>query len=364
MISCKKILIATGGTGGHVFPAYSLAKYFQEKDIHVEITTDKRGLRFLKNYPELNIKVSSSATIFGKSFIKSILSFFTIFFSFVGASFILLKNRPDFVFGMGGYSSFPTCIAAAILRVPFVIYENNLLIGKTNKYLLPFAKKIFISYPEISGIKNKYKSKIFYSGNIIRKEILEYKHSNNYQSNKDLKILVLGGSQAAKIFGEKLPNIFNKCKDSNITIEIFQQCLLEQKWHLETIYKQGKIKYELFNFNNNILDYFKKIDLVITRSGASMMSELLNSKIPFISIPLPSSSDNHQYLNAKYFMNKGYCFLVEERNINENLFSLINSIYKDKSLLDQIIQKQNEHSDKNVFNKIELELEKLINEKN
>ena len=72
MISCKKILIATGGTGGHVFPAYSLAKYFLAKNIHVEITTDKRGLRFLKDYPELNIKVSSSATIFGKSFIKSI----------------------------------------------------------------------------------------------------------------------------------------------------------------------------------------------------------------------------------------------------------------------------------------------------
>ena len=99
---------------------------------------------------------------------------------------------------MGGYSSFPVCIAASILRIPFIIYENNLYLGKANRYLLPFAKKIFVSYKELEGIPKKFNNKICVTGNIIRKEILNFRSNNNPNDTK-LRILILGGSQAAKI---------------------------------------------------------------------------------------------------------------------------------------------------------------------
>ena len=358
MNSNKKVFIATGGTGGHIFPAYSLAKYLIQKKINVEIATDKRGLRFLKDYPEIRLRKIYSATIFKKNLIKSIFSLFVISYSILNSLIYFIFNRPNLVFGMGGYFSFPICLAAKLLKIKVIIYENNLVVGKANKYLLPFVDKIFIAYKEINGIQKKYNSKIFKSGNIIREEILNYTHQNNIITNNNslLKILILGGSQAAKSFGEKIPNELIKCKKDNISISVFQQCLTDQNNQIEELYKKNNISYELFNFKKNILDYFKKVDLVITRSGSSILAELLNCKIPIISIPLPNSADNHQYENAKYFFRNGYSFLINESDLENKLFKLIKSIYKDKSILEAIVKNQKKYNDKNVFDKIYKEL--------
>ena len=266
---------------------------------------------------------------------------------------------------MGGYSSFPICIAAAILRIKFVIYENNLIIGKANKYLLPFAKKIFVSYKDLDGIPDKYLNKIFEIGNIVREEIINVKNKN-IESDKynDIKILVLGGSQAAKVFAEKLPKIFEKLQNSKIPIKVYQQCQNEQKNNLIKFYKKTKINYEIFNFTDKIVDYYSKANLVITRSGASVLGELINIKIPFISIPLPSSADNHQLQNALYYKKKGFGYLVEEKDINEQLYSLIKSFFEDKVLIKNILINQSQHSDKNIFKYINTYIEKITNEKN
>ncbi len=360
----KKIIIATGGTGGHVFPAYSLAKHFNEKKFKVEIVIDERGLRFLNNHEKLKIIKIPTSTFFGKNFLKSIFSIFIILYSILKSFVYLLFNRPNLIFGMGGYSSFPICVAAFILRIPFIIYENNLHIGKTNKYLLPFARKILVSFKDLEGITNNYKIKIFEVGNIIRKEIFNFKNLPK-KSNKDrnLKLLILGGSQAAKVFAEKLPKVFEKCKRSKIDLEVYQQCLPEQNELLTSFYRNLNIDFEIFNFSKNIFDYFSKIDLAITRSGSSMLAELINAKIPFISIPLPSSADNHQLKNAIYYEKNQYSYLIEEKYLNEKLFELIKKINENRALLDQLIVKQKDYSDENVYNNIDREVDKIINEK-
>ena len=174
MKAYKNILIAVGGTGGHVIPGYSLANYLLKKNFKVNIVTDKRGLKFLKNFPSSKLKIISSATIFVKKPLKMILSIFIIFFAFLKSLIFLINSKPNIIIGMGGYASFPICLAGKFLGIPFVLYENNLFLGKTNRYLLPFSKKIFSSYPDLEGVKKKYKSKIFVCGNIIREEILAY----------------------------------------------------------------------------------------------------------------------------------------------------------------------------------------------
>ena len=124
----KKILIATGGTGGHIFPAYSLANNLTKKDYKVEITTDKRGLKYLKNYNNLTIKKIPSSPLIKKNILTLSYSLFMIFLSIVKSLIFLLLNRPSLVFGMGGYSSFPVCIAASILKIKFrkkVLYQQN-----------------------------------------------------------------------------------------------------------------------------------------------------------------------------------------------------------------------------------------------
>ena len=358
----KKILIATGGTGGHVFPAYGLAKNLIKNNYEVEIVTDQRGFKFLEKYKDIKFIINNSTTIFKKKIINIIFSIFIIFFSYLKSLFILYRAKPLLVFGMGGHASFPFCLAAKTLNIPFIIYENNLLLGKSNRYLIALASKVFIAYEEVEGIKEKFKPKVVTTGNIIREEILNFNKKKNL--SEELNILVLGGSQAAKSFGEFLPKIFKQCIEENIKIKVFQQCIKSQNNKLENVYNNLNISFELFNFSNNILEYFSKSELVITRSGSSITAELINCKMPFISIPYPYSADTHQEKNATYFEKKGYSFLIKENEVNEKLFPLIKSIYKDKEILNKLIEKQKNHSDTDVFFKINNEVKNLINEKN
>ena len=358
----KKIVIATGGTGGHVFPAYSLAKHFIDKKIHVQITSDKRGLRYLLDINDVKKINIMSSTIDKNNIFKFLISAFIILYSFFRSFIFLLFNRPNLVFGMGGYASFPVCVAARMLGIPLKIYENNLHIGKANKYLQYAAKKIFVSFADLDGISNKHKNKICEIGNIIRKEML------NFQSKIDLsgkiRILILGGSQAAKIFGEKLPIIFEECNDAKIPFEIYQQCIPEQNEILSSFYSNLNLNYEIFNFSNNISKYFSKTNLAITRSGSSMLAELTNAKIPFISIPLPTSADNHQLKNAIHYEKNQYSYLIEEKDLDKKLFKLIKQIHEDRSLLNQIINKQKQYSDKKVYENIDREINNIFNEEN
>ncbi len=358
----QRALIAVGGTGGHVFPGLNLALHLIGKNFDVNIVTDKRGFKYSKLFGDIKINILPSSPLITKNIFKMIFSSFLISFSILRSLFFLIFNRPSIIFGMGGYASFPISIAAKILKIRLIIYENNLIIGKANKYLLPFTNKIFVSNKELKGIPKKYENKIIQVGNIIRKEILNF--TNESSDYNKIRILVLGGSQAAKVFAETLPNIFKKCLDNNISLKIYQHCLSNQNEELISFYKKAKIDFEIFNFSKNLLEYFSKVNLAITRSGSSMLAELTNVNIPFISVPLPSSADNHQFINANFYKKRNFAFLVEEKDLKDKLQPLIQELYNDNSKLDKIKKNQSQFSDKNVYNNINQALEKIIDEKN
>ncbi len=264
---------------------------------------------------------------------KSIFSIILILYSIFRAVIFLTFNRPNIIFGMGGYASFPICFAATILKVKFIIYENNFVIGRTNKYLLPFAQKILVSSKELEGIQEKYRDKIKEVGNIIKKDIINFSKKDINIFDKKIKILILGGSQAAKKFAETLPNIFEKLSIDGVKLKIYQHCLPYQNDYLSTFYQKTKIDFELFNFSKDLTKYFSKVDLAITRSGSSILAELTNASIPFISVPLPSSADNHQLKNAIYYQKKNFAFLIEEKELKNKLFYLIKDLSENNSKL-------------------------------
>ncbi len=365
MTKKTKILITVGGTGGHVFPGYNLAKHFIEQGIGVKLIIDERGKKYLKYFNNLPYSVLPSSPLIKKNILSIIFSSILIVYSILRSFFYLIFNRPSIIFGMGGYASFPICIIAYILRIRFIIYENNLIIGKANKYLLPFTEKIFVAYRELEGIPKKYQNKILETGNIIRKEIINFSQLNpEMVRSEKICILVLGGSQAAKIFAEKLPHIFQRCSNSGISLKILQQCLPNQNEKLRLFYEKANIEFESFNFSNNIIEYFSKTNIAITRSGSSMLAELTNARIPFISVPLPTSADNHQLKNALFYEKKNFSFLVEEKDINEKMFNLIKDIQENKSKITNILKNQRQYSDKKVYNNINHILKELIDEKN
>ncbi len=360
----KRILIATGGTGGHIFPSLSLADFLKTKH-RVEIVTDKRGLKYLAIDKKINIRTINSDTIFGKSVFKACLGIIKIILSFIFSIFSMISSRPKLIIGMGGYSSFPVCVAGYCLKIPVVIYENNLIIGRANKLILPIAKKILVSTKDVQGVKSKHIKKIFFSGYLIRSHILNLKKENKQNlEKKSLSILIMGGSQSAKIFGEILPDIMIRCFQNGIKLKIYQQCLDQQVSQIKKMYEKFDLEFELFSFSDDMSKYYKLTDLAITRSGASSLAELVNLRIPFIAIPLPSSADNHQFENANYFKEKGYCFLLEERFVSDKLFGILIDLNKNEKKLFLMKERMTEHSDKDTFLKIEQLIEKILNEQN
>ncbi len=360
-----KILITIGGTGGHVFPGYNLAKHLIEKNYDARLVSDLRGYRYIERVKGPQVSLLPSSPINNKNFITKSYSTLFVLYSIFRSFLFLIFNRPKIIFGMGGYASFPVCIAASLLRIKFIIYENNLIIGKTNKSLLPFAEKMIVAFKELEGVPNKYQYKVIEIGNIIKKEIISF--SENYSKNNfksKIAILVLGGSQAAKIFAEILPEIFKKCSKQGINLKIYQHCLSTQNDNLKKFYEKNNIDYEIFNFSNNLENYFSKTNLVITRSGSSVLAELTNANLPFISVPLPTSAENHQHKNAIYYQNKNFSFLIEEKDLKIKLLYLIKEIYENGEILDKLIHNQRQYSDKNVYKNINQILENIIYEKN
>ena len=359
-----KALIAVGGTGGHVFPGCHLAKNLLERNYEIQLVTDKRGYKYLKNFKDLNITKIPSSPFLKKNLFSFFFSTMIIIYSILRSLIFLSINRPSIIFGMGGYASFPICVAAYILRIRFIIYENNLILGKANKYLLSLSEKILVSYRELEGIPFKFKNKIVVSGNIINKEIINIpKEFKTEKINQKLNILVLGGSQAAKIFAEVLPGIFQNCQNAGIPIKVYQHCLPEQNNELISFYKNAKVEFKAFNFSHNLKEYFVETNLAITRAGSSMLAELTNANIPFISVPLPSSTDNHQLKNAIFYEKKKFGFLIEEKDLKTSLFNLISKIYN-RNLIASIKSNQRQYSDKNVYDNINKVLKEIFYEKN
>ncbi len=360
----KNILIASGGTGGHIYPSLSLANFLKNR-YKVKILTDKRGLKYLTKENKINIQTINSETFFGKNLFYKFISLIKIASSIFFSLFLIIKFKPKLVIGMGGYSSFPVCIAAYFLKKPIFIYENNLVIGRTNKFILPFAKKILVSTKDLKGVDAKYESKIFEIGYLIRDQILKLKTQNfSKDKNQIFSILIIGGSQSAKVFGEILPDIMTKFSTNDFKVKIYQQCLANQINQITEIYKKSNLEFKLFSFAEDITQYYKLSHLAITRSGASSLAELANLRIPFIAIPLPSSTDNHQFHNANYFENKGYGFLLNQSSVSDKLLKILIDLKTNNEKLFLMREKMRKHSDESNFFKVVKLIEKSINEKN
>ena len=355
----KKIVFTAGGTGGHIFPAINLMKDFSERGYEVLLITDSRGEKFIKKYSELKFFVIKASTFTNKNLIKKIFAIFIILYSMIGAALILRKEKPDLVFGFGGHVSFPISFVSKFFNIPLVIYENNMILGRANKYLAMFSRKIFISRGITNKFLQKYKNKVFEIGPILNKKIINY---TNKQKNENVfSILVMGGSQGAKIFGNIVPDVIKSLNDKVEKIQIYQQCVKGQQEEISNFYKRNNIKNYVFEFDKNILELILSSDLAITRCGASSTAELTQTLTPFIAIPLPDSIDNHQYLNAKYYENKECCWIMEQKNFSsKNLFNLIEEIVKNKNKLENIRENMKKISSKNVYNDIENRIKELI----
>jgi UDP-N-acetylglucosamine--N-acetylmuramyl-(pentapeptide) pyrophosphoryl-undecaprenol N-acetylglucosamine transferase len=361
----KTIFITSGGTGGHIIPARCLAELLSSKNYRVIFFGDYKVKNYQKKQDQFLTKVINSSQL-KKSPIDLFKAILQIFFGIVQSIFYLIKFRPFYIFGFGGYASFPMLIASTIFKKRIILHEQNSHLGKVNRIFSKFAYKIATSFPNTSGINNLDLHKVILTGNPVRQEIiklnqLEYQipkkiekiHSdNNTKINYNLilaseffdtvtyeekiNILVIGGSGGAKIFSDVLPKTF-----ANLPLSIKEKLVITQQCRKDLVdstiesYKKLDLNVEVKAFFENIPEILKDVHLVIARSGSSSIAEFCVAKKPMILIPFELSADHHQQKNAEFINQNNAGIIIKESDFNiDNTTKILLEILSSKNQLE------------------------------
>ena len=309
----KKILITTGGSGGHVFPALTIYDHLK-KDYDILISSDQRGLKYFESEtykpiiidtPKLKISIFFPFVIF------------KVLLLIIKSLIILKKEKISILISTGGYMSLPWCFAAKILGIKIYLIEPNMVLGRANKFFLKFSKTIICLSKNIISFPKNFENKLRILKPLVRKKY--YEEPINLQQTNLFTITIIGGSQGAKIFDNLLHQTLAKVS-KKIKIKIIQQTSKNNQNFLMNFYKENKIEHHVFVFEKDLNKLLIKSDLCITRGGASSLAELSLLKVPFISIPLPSSKDNHQYENAKFYEAHDSCWIINQKEFESQKF--------------------------------------------
>jgi UDP-N-acetylglucosamine--N-acetylmuramyl-(pentapeptide) pyrophosphoryl-undecaprenol N-acetylglucosamine transferase len=353
----KKVLISTGGSGGHVVPGTIFYEHLKD-EFDIYMTSDYRGIKFL-DIDKYNIKILDVTKI-SKNIFLAFFQIFFIFNSLLKALFFLKKNKIEVLISTGGYMSLPLCLASKILNIKLFLFEPNMVLGRSNKFFIKSCKKIFCYSNEIKNFPNKLKNKISVIPSLLRKEF--YLNNQTTSINKDVKLLIIGGSQGAKLFDTAIQNsIIDLSK--KYKLKIYQQSSQNNYQSLKKFYQINEINNELFDFNEEISIFMKKSNICLTRAGASTLAELVFLNIPHIAIPLPTAKDNHQFENAFFYNQHGCNWILNQSEIKGDILTnkLINIIDNTE---EQSIKKKKmkNFTYQNTWNNINLKIISTINE--
>lgn len=307
-----RILIAAGGTGGHLFPAIRLAE---------EICAGKRGdVLFVTSRREQDRDILKKKNIDFRTLPivplqsknpAAILKFLLMLTAgTVKSLFLLLKFRPSAAIGFGGYVSGPMILLAALFRIVTVIHEQNVYPGKTNRILAGFVTRIALTFSESKQYLKKFESKIIVSGNPLRRGL-----KRSEKKSKAFTILAMGGSQGAHALNRLIPEAVGLMDDGKKReLEVIHLSGHRDRDEVARSYNNKGIKNRVFSFTEEMASLYSECDFVIARAGATTVSELLHLAKPAILIPYPHG-DAHQRLNANLLKEKGGAILVEEEGL-------------------------------------------------
>lgn len=295
------IVLTAGGTGGHVYPAEALADELLRRGYRLTLVTDSRGKDNYKGrLGEIPNQAVWAGALVGKSRWFKIKSLFKTSIGILQAGWFLVKKRPVCVVGFGGYASFPCCMAAILLGTDLVVHEQNAVMSRTNRFLSKYAELTAQSFKNAKYAPQRGKSIL--TGMPVRKAIVEAGESGYPTRTKAQKfnLLILGGSQGAKVFSEVIPEAVAKLsEEEQKKLRIFQQCRQDDIPQVSAAYKQSKADVVVSHFFNNMNELYGQTHLIISRAGASSVSEIEVAGVPSVLVPLPIAADDHQTYNAK-----------------------------------------------------------------
>lgn len=324
-------LLASGGTGGHLFPALSLCRKLKSYGRNVYLITDQRSKNFsgLKDFDEVFIR-----TIHHKApFIGRLRLYLSVLWQTLYCYWLYRKIKPTLVVGFGGYPSIPPLLAAQLRGIPTVVHEQNALLGKANRLVSKRAYRVATSFQEVE----RAPAYTTFTGNPVRPEILNLQNEpyNAPELQGSFHILIIGGSQGAKIFSEVIPQALIKLPlELQKRLKIVQQCRSEFLSQTKVIYRQSFIDVELTPFIEDMATQYRQAHLVIARSGASTVAELALVKRPAILVPYAASREADQSYNAAPMGQSKAAWVFKEEDFTpQNLGTLLQDLMQNPEKL-------------------------------
>ena len=318
-----RIVIAGGGTGGHLFPGIAIAEVFIQRQPQTRvlfITSGKRIEETVLAKTLFEKKLISVEGIKGKGVFAKLASMYKLPKGLVDALRLLIGFKPDIVIGMGAYSAGPVVLGAWLLGIHRVIHEQNSIPGLTNRLLSGLAEKIYVSFPN-TGFKPSVRHKIDFTGNPVRNEIVQLSglEQNSHRMPQDEKrlftLLILGGSQGAHSINIAVLDSIRYLKNLD-KYRFIHQTGIKDADAVHKAYQQHHIVSDVAPFFNDMADWYRKADLVICRSGATTVAELTVTGKAVVFIPFPFATDDHQVVNARALVEDNAAEMILEKNLN------------------------------------------------
>ncbi|WP_339716745.1 undecaprenyldiphospho-muramoylpentapeptide beta-N-acetylglucosaminyltransferase [uncultured Sneathiella sp.] len=313
----KNIVLASGGTGGHIFPARALAEELTARGFAVTLITDGRGEKFEQLFPGVSILQVKAGSPSVRGIVGKIKAVASLIIGFFQARRALRRLKPAVVVGFGGYPSMPPAAAAASLGIPLLLHEQNAVLGRVNKLLANHARIIATSFDHTESPDNEIANKMIYTGNPVRRAILPLfgRHYESLTPEGEIKLLVLGGSQGATILSKVVPTALAALpEDLKSRLHVTQQCRAEDLEAVRTVYSGANIDANLSTFFDNVAELLGECHLAITRSGASTLSELTVAGRPSLLVPYKHAMDDHQRKNGENAVARGAARLILQDN--------------------------------------------------
>ena len=301
------ILVAAGGTGGHLFPAEALSHALIARGARVRLATDSRALKYGQAFPAEAVHEIASATPTGGSPFAKAQAALMLGKGVLEAYALLGKIKPRAVVSFGGYPTVPPALAAALRGIPLILHEQNAVMGRANKFLSQRAKIIASGFPVIEGLPDALRPRVVHVGNPLRPAVLEAA-ALPYPDFVDgkLRLLVTGGSQGARVMSDVVPEAVALLSDAQrARLVIVQQARGEDLERVQQAYARLHVAFEAAPFFSDLPLRMAKAHLVIARSGASTVSELAAIGRPSILVPFPHALDADQAANAAHLAQTG-----------------------------------------------------------
>lgn len=312
-MTSRLILLAAGGTGGHMFPAEALAEELLRRGLIPALVTDRRGQAYGGTLGSIDIHRIRAGGIAGRNVVGLVRGVLKLAYGTVEAFLLVRRLRPAVVVGFGGYASVPPLAAAIVTGIPTAIHEQNAVLGRANRLLAQRVSQLATSFETVSALPAD--ARVVNTGMPVRPGILSV-GSVPYRaiaSDGPVRILVLGGSQGARILSEVVPAGLRLLPEAvRARIEIAQQCRPEDLPLVTRAYEGSGIRAELQSFFQDVPDRLAASHLVIARAGASTVSELTAAGRPAILVPYPYATDDHQTANAHAVAETGGAWLMPQ----------------------------------------------------